>query len=84
MVWNNSPTERFPLQVAVSEDDCVSWPYSRVLANPGRQAAYPSAATAADGSIVIVYHEGPDKSRERWYYVRHVMAARVSPQWLLS
>ena len=85
VVWNNSPENRYPLDVAISYDDCKSWAYSRTLSNPGRCVIMPSITTAADGSIVIVYHEGPDALVKK-YYCRQsiVMAARISEEWMRS
>ena len=82
--WNNSPSDRFPLDIAVSYDDCRSWEHSRTLVNPGRQVAYPAITQAADGAIVVAYHEGPDRDKVKWYYMRHIMAARVSEAWIRS
>ena len=84
VVWNDSPQNRYPLNVAMSLDDCRTWEYSRVLVNPGRQVAYPSIAQAADGMIVVAYHEAPDRDKVKWFYMRHIMAARVSEAWIRS
>ena len=80
--WNNSSSNRWPLDFALSYDDCKTWKCSRTLVNPGRQVAYPTIAQAADGTIVVMYHESPDKNKVKWYYMRHIMAARFSEDWV--
>jgi hypothetical protein len=40
VVWNNSPLNRWPLDVALSMDGCKTWSRPRTLANtPGFQSA---------------------------------------------
>jgi len=73
VVWDNSPPAgrwiapgkvegtihepRYPLDVAISYDDCKTWSYSRTLANPGRQVSYPSVTLTTDGYILAVWQE---------------------------
>jgi len=62
--WDNSPTERFPLVVALSTDDCHSFTPPRTVTEPTagpdgklsfRTACYPTLAQAADGTILMAW-----------------------------
>ncbi len=55
LVYNDSPTERTPLTVAISTDGCKTWPHRRNIATGDFDYAYPYAIQAADGKIHIVY-----------------------------
>lgn len=57
-VWNNSPTDRWPLCAAVSFDEGKNWSRPYILADtPGRQASYPGCIQAADGALIIVWQQ---------------------------
>ena len=55
LVYNDSPTERRPLSIAMSADGGASWPHRRVVAEGSETYSYPSAAQSPDGMIHIVY-----------------------------
>jgi hypothetical protein len=79
-VWNNSPHDRWPLDVAISTDGCRSWSAPKVLTNPvGTQASYPSATQAADGTLVAVWQQDrPGRTgRDLWI-------ARFNRAWVLE
>jgi lysophospholipase L1-like esterase len=79
VVWNNSPLNRWPLDVALSTDGCKTWSKPHTLANkPGFQSAYPSATQAADGTLIAVWFQMlPGNARE-------LRIARFSRQWLVA
>jgi predicted neuraminidase len=55
LVYNQSQTERFPLNIALSDDDGETWKMSIVLEiNPGKYS-YPSVIQTDDGNVHIVY-----------------------------
>ena len=58
VVWDHTAyigaPNRFPLDVAVSYDDCATWSHSRVLTNPGCQVSYPGITVARDGLILVI------------------------------
>ncbi len=78
VVWNNSPRNRWPLDVALSSDGCRTWTRPRTLANPvGVQASYPTAAACPDGTLVAVWQQDrPDRSG------RDLLIARFNRAWL--
>jgi predicted neuraminidase len=55
LIYNDSPSERRPLSVALSQDEGRTWPFRRVLADGDESYSYPSAVQSADGLIHIVY-----------------------------
>jgi predicted neuraminidase len=64
-VWNNSPTDRWPLSAAVSLDDCCTWSAATEIANqPGLESSYPGCIQARDGSIVVVYQQATKAGRD--------------------
>ncbi|MEI6467300.1 MAG: sialidase family protein, partial [Verrucomicrobiota bacterium] len=79
VVWNNSPLNRWPLDVALSMDGCKTWSRPRTLANtPGFQSAYPTATQTADGVLIAIWFQIlPDKARE-------LRIARFNREWLLG
>jgi hypothetical protein len=65
-VWDNSPTNRFPLVASLSTDECETWSPPRTITEPEvgekgelsyRTACYPSIAQADDGTAVVVWWE---------------------------
>lgn len=77
-VWNNSKTSRWPLSAAMSFDNGRSWTSPRVIAEyPGYQSSYPGCIQAADGTIVVVWHQDhPSRSAT-------IEMTRFSLEWLL-
>ncbi|MEO7651438.1 MAG: sialidase family protein [Bryobacteraceae bacterium] len=78
-VWNNSPTHRFPLAIALSRDGGRVWSKARVLADPGGlQVSYPGITQANDGMMVVIWQQAlADGGRDiRW--------ARVPREWVLG
>lgn len=55
LVFNDSPTERRPLSVAMSLDDGQTWPLRRILADGEETCSYPSVVQGPDGLVHIVY-----------------------------
>ena len=64
--WDNSPTNRFPLVVSISGDDCRTWSPPRLVTEPEVgddgalsyvTACYPSLAEADDGTILLAWWE---------------------------
>jgi hypothetical protein len=80
VVWNNSPRNRWPLDVALSTDGCRTFSRPKTLADtPGFQCSYPGAAQAGDGNLVVLWQqERADKKG------RDVHIARFNRDWLLS
>jgi lysophospholipase L1-like esterase len=77
VVWNNSPLNRWPLDVALSTDGCKTWSKPRTLANvPGFQSAYPTATQTADGTLIAIWFQIlPNNARE-------LRIARFTREWL--
>lgn len=55
LVYNDSPEERRPLTIALSEDDGQTWPHRMILADGDETYSYPSVTQSPDGHIHIVY-----------------------------
>ena len=80
VVWNNSPRNRWPLDVAISKDNARTWSTPRTLSNPvGFQASYPSVTQTHDGIIVAVWQQ--DRSDKKG---RDIHIARFNKAWLLN
>jgi predicted neuraminidase len=80
VVWNNSPRHRSPLDVALSQDNGKTWSPPKTLASPvGVQASYPSAAQAADGTLVVVWQQDREDRKGRDLHI-----ARFNRAWLLT
>ena len=58
LVYNDSSTERRPLSVALSDDEGLSWPSRRILADGDSNFSYPAAVQTPDGLIHVVYSHG--------------------------
>nr|MDO8114659.1 sialidase family protein [Candidatus Sigynarchaeota archaeon] len=69
LCWNESETERRPLNVTLSEDEGKTWPYVKTLENePGRgEYSYPYMIQAKDGTIHIVHTLGR-KQIKHWHF----------------
>jgi hypothetical protein len=79
VVWDNSPQNRWPLEAAISEDNCSTWSKPKVIVDPGMQASYPSVTQAADGTIVAVWQQQLPENKGR-----EIRLARFNRAWLLS
>ncbi len=55
LVYNDSPTERRPLTIALSTDDGRTWPFRRVLADGEESYSYPAITQTPDNLIHVVY-----------------------------
>jgi lysophospholipase L1-like esterase len=83
--WDNSPTDRFPLVVSLSTDDCRTWSPPRTVTEPTalpdgtlsyRTACYPSLAEAADGTLLLAWWQvGADHRNSVW-------VARFNRAWI--
>jgi alpha-L-fucosidase len=71
VVWNQSPTKRYPLVAAYSLDDGSSWSKPRLIADIERNAqdgfeiSYPSVTEAPDGTILVTYQRAPGRLQGR-------------------
>jgi len=83
--WDNSPTNRFPLVVSLSEDDCATWTPPHTVAEPEplpdgslsfRTACYPSLAQAADGTVLMAWWQRTEAG------VNSVRLARFNREWI--
>lgn len=80
VVWNNSPRNRWPLDVALSKDNARTWSKPKTLANSGVfQASYPSVTQAADGIIIAVWQQDRADKKGRDLHI-----ARFNRAWLLN
>ncbi len=62
--WDNSSANRYPLVVALSQDECETWSRARTVATPATTpegglsfdtACYPTIAQATDGTILLAW-----------------------------
>jgi len=83
--WDNSPTERFPLVIALSTDDCRTWTPPRTVTEPDIRpdgslsyirACYPSLAQAADGTILLAWWQMTQDHKST------VHCARLARPWI--
>lgn len=89
VVWNNTDrpfARRYPLDIAISDDDCRTWSHSMTISSPGTQVSYPGVTVAADGHIIVVYQQWHNT-----YYADHmdytdiftdITCARFNEEWL--
>ncbi|HEV2274830.1 MAG TPA: sialidase family protein, partial [Acidobacteriaceae bacterium] len=77
--WDNSPSERHPLAVALSMDGGRTWSNPKVVADSqGPQVSYPSVTQTADGMILVAWQQAlPAGGRE-------IRLARFNRAWLIS
>jgi lysophospholipase L1-like esterase len=83
--WDNSPTNRFPLVVSLSTDDCRTWSPPRTVTEPTvdrdgalsyATACYPSLAQAADGTILLAWWQRDTQGHSI------VWIARLNREWI--
>ncbi len=74
LVFDNDPTRRGALSVALSPDEGATWTQPRVLVDAEGEIAYPSVAQAPDGLIHVVYSHD-----RRW--IGHV---EFNESWILQ
>jgi predicted neuraminidase len=56
MAFNNCPTGRTPLSLAISEDNGKTWPYVRdIIHEENERFCYPEIIQATDGTIYVSY-----------------------------
>jgi predicted neuraminidase len=84
VVWDNSSSNRWPLEVALSSDGAKSWGKPRQLVSnkdgrPSWQASYPSVTQTADGAIFVVWQQDRADSKGR-----DIRWARFNKDWLLQ
>ncbi len=80
LAFNDSPTDRHSLALAMSPDEGRSWPWQRRLENtPGGQFHYPSLIQARDGQLHLTYTFQPGSPAAR--SIKHVT---LHPDWIKS
>lgn len=89
VVWNNTDrpfAHRYPLDVAISDDDCRTWSHSMTISSPGCQVSYPGITVADDGHIVVVYQQWHNtRYTDRMEYTditADIKCARFNEEWL--
>lgn len=88
VAWDDSPTGRDPLAVALSSNGGKTWSNPRVIVNTGGpQASYPSVIQAKDGTMIVVWQQDLDKGsmwRQDMGKEREIRIARFNRAWLLK
>lgn len=74
LLYNNSPHDRTPLNVAVSEDGGKTWPYTRKLEKTYGEFSYPAVIQTSDGLIHVVYT----------YKRKSIKHAAFNEAWIIS
>jgi len=75
LAFNNSPTQRTPLTLALSEDEGQTWPWMRDLIHePGCEFSYPAIIQDSAGKLHVTYTH-----KRRW--IGHFC---VSPEWIMG
>lgn len=74
LIYNDSPTDRNPLTVALSADEGQTCPAKKILATGESTYSYPSAIQSPDGRIHVVYSQ----AREA------IMHAAFNEAWIVS
>jgi hypothetical protein len=84
-VWDNSPSNRFPLVASISSDECQTWSTPRTIElQPLDEhgvpiynwACYPSIAQGLDGTILVVWWYQAEKSA--------IGYARFNTEWVVE
>jgi predicted neuraminidase len=55
LIFNDSPTARHPLSIALSDDDGRTWAHRQVLVDGPDEYSYPSAVQTPDGVLHVLY-----------------------------
>ncbi|HOX37511.1 MAG TPA: exo-alpha-sialidase [Candidatus Brocadiia bacterium] len=55
LAFNNSPKERSPFTLALSEDEGRTWPWKRDLITEPGEFSYPAIIQASDGTVHVTY-----------------------------
>ena len=55
LAFNNTPSGRCPLNVALSDDSGATWPWCRAVETAGGEYSYPAIIQAADGLLHLTY-----------------------------
>lgn len=78
-IWNNSPTKRYPLSVAISKDGGRTWSKPKNVAeSDGPQVSYPGIVQKADGTFLAVWQQ------QRKQGGRDIRWAQFSRDWVLA
>ena len=78
-VWNNSPTHRYPLSVALSSDGGRTFTNPRIIAEGmGQQVSYPGVCQTTDGTLVAVWQQALANGG------RDVRWARFTREWVMG
>jgi len=79
-VYNNHPTRRFNLSVAISTDGCRTWSAPRKIAPVGgsetAEAAYPAICQLPDGTLVAVCYQIDRQAAEPRMVIKAVRFTR--------
>lgn len=63
-IWNDSPTDRIDLKIALSRDDGATWTDPLLIYDA--KCSYPDFSIGKDGTIHIVFDTGRYKSSNSW------------------
>jgi predicted neuraminidase len=63
LVFNDSPSERRPLSIALSPDEGRSWTLPKAVADGDSTYSYPAAIQTPDGLIHVLYSRGRESIR---------------------
>ena len=75
VAWDDSPSNRYPLKVAISTDDCDTWTHEKTIKS-GYHVAYPSIALASDGHIIVAWWDKPGGNDD-------TKSTRFTEDWLI-
>lgn len=86
LLWNSSPLGRWPLDVAISEDDCRTWCCQRTIAvHPELsryQVSYPSVTSLPDGTAVAVWQDIDCEAEVTTDWQAITRCARFNEAWI--
>ena len=75
VAWDDSPTNRYPLKIAMSTDDCNTWTNIKTIKSPGYDVAYPSIGLSSDDHIIVAWWDKPGATDD-------VKSTRFTEDWL--